>query len=69
MARSRDGTVGSPGNTAAVLALVELIDLALDAGDRATAEQHIRKARSILQANDLSEQAIAVAIDALQRGW
>jgi LuxR family maltose regulon positive regulatory protein len=56
---------GSFANTAASMALGHAAVLALGRGDRVTAEAHARKARGILQANGLTEQAAAVSIDAL----
>jgi LuxR family maltose regulon positive regulatory protein len=55
----------SSANTAACFALAQSAVIAMERGDRAAAEAHARKARRILVGNGLTEQPVAVAIDAV----
>lgn len=57
--------LGSVANTAVCMALIQLAASALERGNRASAERHVRKARGILMANGMSEEAIALGVDAL----
>jgi LuxR family maltose regulon positive regulatory protein len=59
-------TPGSFANTAAILAHAFLATNALRRGERSVAEDHVRRARSILVANHLTEEALSVGIDALE---
>jgi LuxR family maltose regulon positive regulatory protein len=56
---------GSVANAAVCAALVQSAVLAIERGDRATAEGHARKARGVLIANGMTEQGVAAAVDAL----
>jgi LuxR family maltose regulon positive regulatory protein len=56
---------GSVANAAVCAALVQSAVLAIERGDRATAEAHARKARGVLIANGMTEQGVAAAVDAL----
>ena len=54
-----------PGETSVVVALLHLAAIALDRGDRPTAEGRVREARTVIATTGLGEQAIAAAADAL----
>jgi LuxR family maltose regulon positive regulatory protein len=56
---------GSVANAAVCAALIQSAVLALERGDRPTAEAHARKARGILIANGMTEQGMSAAVDAL----
>lgn len=56
---------GSIGNGAVCMALTQSAVMALDGGERSAAEAYLRKARGLLIANGMTEQAVACAVDAL----
>jgi LuxR family maltose regulon positive regulatory protein len=56
---------GSVANAAVCMTLVQSAVMALERGERNVAEAFVRRARGILNANGMTEHAVACAVDAL----